>query len=225
MKPRIWPILLASALGLVILLSLGAWQVQRLAWKNGLIASIDKAIAGEPRSLAELEQSADKGFVKVRLQGTYVPGKALFLISTYSGGPAWEVLRAFKATTGETLIVKTGKVPEPLAPLSPAGEVEIIAISKEHKPTAYRMAPGTSAKGDQHFEWDLPYMGGRLEATERRFVLDLLPGQPGTEGQVVEAPKSDLRNNHLGYAITWFGLAAVLVVMTGVFVMRIVRTA
>jgi surfeit locus 1 family protein len=224
MKLRIWPILLASGIGLAILLALGIWQVQRLAWKNELIASIDKAIAGEPRSLADLEQSAEKGFVKVRLQGNYVPDKALFLISAYSGGPAWKVLRAFKATTGATLIVKTGKVPEPLAPALPAGQVEIIAISKEHKLPASPLAPGISAKADQHFEWNLPYMGGRLEATETRFVLDLLPGQPGTEGQVVEPPKSDLRNNHLGYAITWFGLAAVLVVMTGVFVMRIVKT-
>jgi surfeit locus 1 family protein len=224
MKPRIWPILLASGIGLAILISLGVWQVQRLAWKNGLIASIDKAIAGEPHSLADLEQNAEKGFVKVRLQGTFVQGKALFLISAYSGGPAWEVLRAFKATTGETLIVKTGKVPEPLPPLLPVGQVEIIAISKEHKPPSYALAPGMSAKGDQHFEWNLRYMGGRLEATETGFVLDLLPGQPGTEAQVVEPPKSDLRNNHLGYAITWFGLAAVLLVMTGVFVGRIVRT-
>jgi surfeit locus 1 family protein len=224
MKPRIWPILLASGIGLAILLALGVWQVQRLAWKNALIASIDAAIAGDPISLAELEQRPEKGFAKVRIQGSYVPDKMIYLISTYSGGPAWEVLRAFEATTGEVLIVKTGKVPEPIGPAAPVGVVEIVAISKEHKPQSFPVAPGISAKGAQHFEWDLPYMGGRLGATEERFVLDLLPAQPGTESQVVEPPKADLRNNHLGYAITWFGLAAVLVVMTGLFVMRIKKT-
>ena len=41
MRVRIWPVLLASGLGLVLLLSLGVWQVQRLAWKNAIIAQVD----------------------------------------------------------------------------------------------------------------------------------------------------------------------------------------
>ncbi len=51
-------------------------------------------------------------------------------------------------------------------------------------------------------------------------VVNLVAASPGTEGLYVEAPKANLRNNHLGYAITWFGLAAVLVVMTGVFLIQ-----
>jgi surfeit locus 1 family protein len=223
MKPRIWPILLASGIGLAILLALGVWQVQRLAWKNALIAAADKAISGDPISLSDLENRSDRSFIKVRVEGNYVPGKVIYLISTYSGGPAWEVLRAFHSTTGEVLIVKTGKVPEPTAPPAPTGQVQITALSKQHKPPSFRIIPAISNKGDQFFEWSLPFMAYHLGASEKNFALDLLPGQPGTEGLVVEPPKADLRNNHLGYAITWFGLAAALLVMTGVFVVRIVR--
>ena len=60
-----------------------------------------------------------------------------------------------------------------------------------------------------------------LRAPEGSLEFRLLPGSPGTEGLVVDPPKAALRNNHLGYAITWFGLAAVLAVMAGIFVWRL----
>ena len=58
-RPRAWPVLLAAGVGLAILLSLGIWQVQRLAWKEGLIAAIDQALAAEPVSLAEALARSD----------------------------------------------------------------------------------------------------------------------------------------------------------------------
>ena len=42
MKPRLWPILLASAIGIAILVGLGIWQVQRLTQKNALIAALEQ---------------------------------------------------------------------------------------------------------------------------------------------------------------------------------------
>ena len=51
-------------------------------------------------------------------------------------------------------------------------------------------------------------------------VVHLVPGSPGTEGLFVEQPKANLRNNHLGYAITWFGLAAVLAMISGIFIFQ-----
>jgi surfeit locus 1 family protein len=218
---RIWPVLLASAIGLAILVSLGVWQVKRLAWKESLISTIDKAIAGEAYPLSEMANRADKAFVKLRLVGTYLPNKTAFLLSTNKGGPAWEVLRAFQTKDGPMLVINCGKSPSPSAPSPPDGEIAIAALSKVHYPPTIRFVPDVAKKGDEFFEWNMPYMAAHLGANETGFVVDLLPGEPGSDGLDVAPPKAELRNNHLGYAITWFGLAAVLLVMTAVFMWQI----
>jgi surfeit locus 1 family protein len=203
MKPRIWPILLASAIGLAILISLGVWQVQRLAWKNELIANFDKT--------------------KVTITGHFTDTTPRRLLTSYDGGPAWLLLQGFETADGKKLLVSRGKIPQ--SATLPANNLSTLTLTghiQNHNKGRGYFDVDNKPVDNQWYYWDVNAMLG--QASDNGEVLHLIPGSPGTEGLFVEPPKSDLNNNHLGYAITWFGLAAALLVMTGVFVMRIVRT-
>jgi surfeit locus 1 family protein len=202
MKPRIWPILLASGLGLALLLWLGAWQVQRLAWKNELIANFDKT--------------------KVTVSGHFKNTEPQRLLTSYEGGPAWLLVQGFERDDGTALLVARGKIPQsaPL-PASNSNPITLTGHVQNHNKGRGYFDVDNKPAENQWYYWDVDAMLG--QASNNDEVLHLIPGSPGTEGLYVDPPKSELRNNHLGYAITWFGLAAALLVMTGVFVLRIVR--
>jgi surfeit locus 1 family protein len=203
MKPRIWPILLASAIGLAILISLGVWQVQRLAWKNALIANFDKT--------------------KVSITGHFTDATPRRLLSTYEGGPAWLLLQGFETDDGKALLVSLGKIPQDASlPKNITAKLTLTGHLQNHNQGRGYFDVENKPVENQWYYWDVDAMLG--QPSNNGEVLHLVPGSPGTEGLFVEPPKADLRNNHLGYAITWFGLAAALLVMTGVFVLRIYRT-
>ena len=50
------------------------------------------------------------------------------------------------------------------------------------------------------------------------YVVQLGPGETGGAFPRPDAPKAKLANNHLGYAITWFGLAATLLAVAGFYI-------
>ncbi len=203
MKTRIWPILLTASVALALLLWLGVWQVQRLAWKNQLIANFDTT--------------------KVTLTGQFVDQVPLRMLSSHEGGPAWQLLQKFDSQDGRTILVSRGKLPQTAAmPADIKTTVTIIGHLQKHDMGRGFFDVDNNPVENLWYQWDLDAMTGSTSHSGE--VLHLIPGSPGTEGLFVDAPKSELRNNHLGYAITWFGLAAVLLVMTGLFVWRIVRT-
>jgi surfeit locus 1 family protein len=221
MKPRIWPILLASGIGLAILLALGVWQVQRLAWKNALIAAVEVSMSAAPK---EITDNSISEYGKVKLPGKYVGRERLVLLTSYGGAPAWTVVRPFKTTNGDIYIVECGKsLNQQFMPLETTSEVTIEGIVHFYQGSGVFDVVHKAGQKEWYW-WDNVGMRAALGAGEYKLRIALLPKQAGTEGLFVDPPKANLRNNHLGYAITWFGLAAALLVMTGVFVMRIVRT-
>jgi surfeit locus 1 family protein len=197
MKQRVWPILLASGLGFALLLWLGVWQMQRLAWKNELIANFDKT--------------------KITVTGRFFDSPPLRLLSTYQGGAAWQVLQGFKTDDGKNILVSKGKVPQNTAlPASTTATLTLSGHMQNHNKGRGFFDVDNNPAENLWYHWDVDAMLG--QTSNNGEVLQLISGSPGTEGLFVDPPKSELRNNHLGYAITWFGLAAALLVMTGVFV-------
>ena len=55
MKRTRWGLHIAALTGLAILLALGTWQMQRLAWKEGLIAAIETRMKSAPQPLSAIE--------------------------------------------------------------------------------------------------------------------------------------------------------------------------
>jgi surfeit locus 1 family protein len=217
MRRSIWPVLLFAAIGVVVLTSLGIWQLQRLQWKEAMIAAIDESMAGPATTLDEATKRPSLNFAKVKLSGTFKSHDYLLMIGSANGGPAWNVLRPFHLDDGKIIVVDLGKARAREPPVPPPGQISVEAVLRVHTGQQGLFDPGNPRQGKEWFWWDVPAMAAALGATETGFTAQLLPGEPGTEGLLVDPPKANLRNNHLGYAITWFGLAAVLVVMTALF--------
>lgn len=224
-RPRLWPVLLAAAIGLAILLTLGTWQVQRLHWKQGLIAAIDAAIAAGPVPLPQALAKPDPDFTKVTVEGVFT-GPALRRLSAMPGGAGWEVVQGFTTAAGARLLVSRGVAGETQVPPESPGALTLTGILRRHGGRA-AFDGANDAAGNRWYWWDVPAMQAAAlgERATTDLVLHLLPGSPGSEGLFVAPPKADLRNNHLGYAITWYGLAAALAAVTAVFLWPRARKA
>jgi surfeit locus 1 family protein len=217
MRRSIWPVLLFAAIGVAVLVSLGVWQLQRLAWKELLIAGIDASLAADPLSWSDAMSHPNPFSLKVRVTGEFQDEDYVLFLSTHGGGPAWTVLRPFKTHEGVTIAVALGKSLSDKPPPKPQGTITVEGITVGHTGQKGPFDPDNPTSGNVWYWYDLATLSERLRIRNPHFSLQLLPGSPGTEGLQVDPPKATLRNNHLGYAITWFGLAIVLVVMTVLF--------
>ena len=90
-----------SAAALAVLIGLGLWQLQRLQWKEGLIAQIEARVKAEPVSLKEAVAQASAGedvsYLRVRVEGRFDNAKERYLFAVSDGTPGWH---AFGTTRG-----------------------------------------------------------------------------------------------------------------------------
>jgi surfeit locus 1 family protein len=228
---RVWPVLAVASLGVTMLIALGVWQVQRMSWKNELIASIEAKATVEPISLSDaLERSEVVEFLKVFDTAQFDYGATLFFLDTLEGQPAWRLITPYRRGDGTVVFVNRGVVPEELRDPAkrpgsdPPGPREIVGQITEPRPRKGSFTPDNDSTRNLWFWWDRPAMlkaaGIAADADVAPFMVNLSP-RPGETGWPRAQPlTAALRNNHLGYAITWFGLAIALVAITAVFLMR-----
>ena len=230
--PRLWPVLLATLIGLAILVTLGAWQVQRLAWKEALIAQLAANAAAPPVDLSTAYNMARAGsnaeFVRVAFTGTYNNDAWMKMLSSYEGGQGWTILTPVSAD-GWAVIVDRGKLPgQRLEHFDqPQGPQQIEGVIRTHGIGQGFFDPVNDPKGNMWYWWDIKAMlaASGLPAGLKPFpfAVQLLPASTTAEFPRPEEPRADLANNHLGYAITWFGLAATLLGVAGFYIFDLRR--
>jgi surfeit locus 1 family protein len=226
MRRRALVFAVASASAVLVLLALGWWQLERRAWKEGLIAELDAALKPAAAAMevgdAERLLAADAGrdFARVRLSGRYLEGLDRYLFAVSSGAPGVRVLTPFLTGDGRLALVDRGFVPEDLgdraAPAAGQATVEGL-MHQARKPGLFAPAPDLA----RHvWYWpDMPALLASLpEGSPGRplpYLIEALPGAAVDAWPRPDPPDPrSLPNNHLQYAITWFGLAAVCAVMT-----------
>lgn len=226
-RPRLWPAALATLIALAVLVSLGTWQLRRLAWKEDLIARIAARAAAPPVTLAEaLARADDKPgleFTRVQLRGRFRHGAEMHVFATTRDGTGYLVVTPL-ATEAWLVPVVRGAVPAALKdPASRAqgqieGEVDIVGRVRWSE-SRNAFTPPPDPQRNIWFMRDLGEMRSRLAAAGPN--LEVAPffieqeGDPAPGGWPRPSPAApNLPNNHLGYALTWYGLALTLV---GVF--------
>lgn len=208
---------LASLPVLGLLLFLGTWQVQRLHWKNDLIARI---AASERTPAAPLAEPPEM-LAKVRVAGRFDHAREAQLGLEVRGA----VLGAHLVTPllregAPPILVNRGWVPlERSAPLSrPEGEVTVEGwVHPGDRANWFSASDDAAAR--RFFTFDPPAIGAALGLPQvAPFGLVAL----GAPGALPEPARTLPRptNNHLGYAITWYGLALSLVGVLAAFALR-----
>src|SRR5579875_2109717 len=210
------------AIGVVILCGLGAWQVQRLHWKTHLLARIAALQTAPPEPLAVvLHRIGDRGvdvdyshvvFTCPTLEQT--PYQRIYAVTDQGFGdrivtacplPPGEPYRSILVDRG---FVANGDLPK-LKPGSPVKGPIIGVLRQGGKATA--VTPQHHA-GGEWFDRDAAAIAAALNAPGPAPVFFMLQSPaPSGFGPTPMPVPTDIPNNHLGYAITWFGLAIALI--------------
>ena len=221
MPRRVWPAVVAAIPVLVILLGLGTWQVGRLRWKTALLADIAAAEAGPPRSLDAPPGAAPPEFAKLAVAGRFLHDhEALLGLEVRGATLGGRLLTPFATSPGggapRTILVDRGWVPvdRPTASVThPEGEVRVTGyvVLPEARD---RFAARDDTAGRRFYTLDPAAIGAGLGLPAVEPYLLVALREPGAPNGALPDPARVLprpRNSHLGYAITWYGLAASLV--------------
>lgn len=202
------------ALALATLLGLGTWQVERLHWKTGLIERIRARAGAAPVPLpASVDDPGAWDFRPVTVTGRLRHDKALFLVARpVQGRVGFEVVTPLERPDGPPVLVNRGFVPmdrrDAGAGPADAPTVTVAGIARRPAPPGL-FQPDNRTGADTWMRVDIPAMAAAAGLTEAApVVVEAMPG-PGLPAGI--PPRVDLPNNHLQYAITWYGLAVVLV--------------
>jgi surfeit locus 1 family protein len=225
-RPSLVPTLMTVP-AVLVLLGLGTWQVQRLHWKEGLIAQREAMVAAPPiappQTRAEAEQNE---FRRVADEGALLNDREIYLAAASdSGESGYQVLTPLREPGGRVIFVNRGFVPLPLKDPTrrAAGELSgvvhiagLLRVPPNEKPTFF--LPDNRPDLDLWFWVDLPAMAhaaGVPDAAPFYIDADKTPnpgGWPRGGVTLLELP-----NNHLQYAITWYALAVALIVIYVVY--------
>lgn len=211
---------MATAAALAVLIALGIWQLERKAWKEALIATLHQRTSAAPADLPRPETWAsltpeNSEFRRVKLQLEFLDRPHAWFYASGSAfredvkSPGYFAFVPARIPSGQIVVVNVGYSPERQYPWK-AGQAEIVGYLRwPESPSWFVSEHNTS--GDTWFVRDQRAMA------QVRAWGDVAPFYIDQEGPVPPgglprpgAVKVNLRNDHLGYALTWFGLAAAL---------------
>ncbi|MBY5707340.1 SURF1 family protein [Rhizobium leguminosarum] len=217
-------------IALAILISLGTWQVERLHWKEGLIADIAARQAASPVPLADIEAMAAAGgdieYRKVTASGRYINNKERHFFATWRGQTGYYIYTPLELADGRFLFVNRGFVPfdnkEPETRMQGqlTDQQTVTGLAREKLPGKPSWVVPDNDVAKNIFYWkDLDVMAesvGLEKASVIPFFVDA-DSTPNPAGLPIGGvTQVDLPNDHLQYAFTWYGLAAVLVVVVAI---------
>jgi surfeit locus 1 family protein len=228
-----------TLIGLIFLCELGFWQLSRLAWKEDLIARVTAQTVLPPVPVPPEADWPKVGvaqeYLHVTVSGKFDNGRealAYALLSEPKGkfsGPGYWVMTPLVTASGATIIINRGfvplahmdaasraagriegettvtgllRLPEKRNWFTPADDIKK-AIFQERAPAVLAKAYGLARVAPFFIDADAtPNIGGLPQGGETRLVFP---------------------NDHLQYAITWFGLALALMLVFLVFAGRELR--
>lgn len=218
--------------------ALGVWQLQRLEFNRQLIDAAQTRVGSQPVSLppaSAWDALTPEGydFTPVRFEGVFAEEAPVLAFASLTtprgtyGGPGYWIMHKVALADGGSVWVNRGFVPDDrLGEFDPPPAGAAILTGLMRRPEAANLfTPPSDPDARRDYVRDpRRFPGGAAEAsTIAPFTVDLA----GNEDRLPQAGETviDFPNRHLGYALTWFGLAALTPVMLGIWLRRRVRSA
>lgn len=236
-KSSILDATLMTLAGLVILIGLGVWQLDRKVWKENLITTLNTRLGRAPEDLppraswAQLREDKEE-FRRVVFPAEFLDGEEALVYTAGSPlrpdvkGPGYWVFAPARLAGGSIILVNRGFVPadrkDPGTRTegAPHGTVDIVGVLRWPE-TRNSFTPADDPKNNVWFLRDSNSIAKfKTWATAAPFYID--QEGPVPAGALPKPGKLEVRlpDNHLQYAITWFGLALAL---AGVFIVWLAR--
>jgi surfeit locus 1 family protein len=219
-RPHLWPTLM-TLFGLAVLLALGTWQVQRLHWKQALIAKLEARAGEAPMSLpAAIVDPEALEFRPLRLDGRFRHEREMYLVArTHEGRVGLHVVTPFVLDGGRTILVDRGwvpparKAPESRAAGQLEGPLTVLSTFRRGGWSGYRFLRPENQPDENAWLWmDLPAMAAYAGLPRTVTELYAVAGPAAVPGgyPIGMGAEVKLRDAHLQYAITWYALAFAL---------------
>lgn len=226
------PILIACAM-VIVLIGLGVWQVQRGQEKKALIAALAQRIDKAPGPLANSAEwpalnARDDEFRRVTLRVTFLPVPPALVFTSASTlrsdvtTTGYWVFAPARLASGETLIINRGFVPDQRKADAESGlpadrTVTLTGYLRfDEEPRLFTPNPDPARR--LWYARASAQMAGALQwGRTPSFYIDMEAPQPEGAGPKPGALAPRLPDNHFQYAATWFALALIVVVLTGVW--------
>jgi len=219
-----------AAVFILVFLGLGFWQLERLKWKEELLASIATAQQAEPVDLNEhyALNFTVPDYQRVKVTGRFDHEHEFYFASrVHDGQVGFHIVTPLTTPMGQTYLINRGWVPfDRQAPETRkegqvAGEVTITGIARLPKPPS-RWQPVNDMPRNRWYGYDLSlmYVAANIQTQPLQFYIeaDAAPTPGGLP--VGGVTRLEIPNNHLQYAITWFSLAGLLGLMFAVSRLR-----
>jgi surfeit locus 1 family protein len=221
LRKLIFPILLGIT-GCGVLISLGVWQVQRLAWKENILTELDTRLFGAATPFTTAATEADDEYTPVTLSGTPTGEELHVLTSGTAAGTGYRVISKLILDDGTAILVDLGllpldgkDVPPLIAPMQITGT--LLWPDDQNSST-----PEPDLSKNIWFARNTALMSDALSTESFMVVASATtPSDPRLTALPVET--SGIKNDHLEYAITWFSLALVWAIMTFFLIFRTTR--
>ncbi|WP_269932140.1 SURF1 family protein [Aminobacter sp. HY435] len=227
--------LVLGAIAFALLIALGTWQVQRLHWKNGLVEQIAERTQAQPLPLAEMEvkyrATGDVDYWPVTLSGTFLHEGERHFFATWDGQSGFYVYTPLKLDDGRYVLVNRGFVPYDLKDAAKrptgqvAGSVGITGLARnplDEKPGA--LVPDNDLAKNVFYWKERDAMAATAGLPAGATVLPFFVDADKTANPgglpIGGVTMINMPNNHLQYAVTWYGLAAALLGVMGVWLLR-----
>ncbi|WP_442919262.1 SURF1 family protein [Methylobacterium sp. SyP6R] len=215
-----------SLLATALFLALGIWQVERRAWKLDLIARVEARLAAAPvpapgrAEWPKLSRDADE-YRRVTATGRFLPDRAVRTMAvTEKGAGSW-LLVPLVTASGDTILINRGFVPSDWQGSAGDGEgsVTVTGLLRLPEPGGGFLRSNDPAH-DRWYSRDVAAIAAaRNLGPVAPYFIDADASGNGPSQPVGGLTVVVFHNNHLIYALTWFGLA----LLSGYAVYRLVR--
>ncbi|MGE0735331.1 MAG: SURF1 family protein [Alphaproteobacteria bacterium] len=214
-RPQLWPTLITVP-AVVLCLVLGTWQVQRMGWKEAVIAARTQRAAAPIADIGDIANPDAFEYRRVRAKGVFLHDKERYLAArSLRGNTGYHVLTPLRLDDGGHVLVNRGWVP--MAKKDPAsraqgqidGPVEVIGHLRHSQKPGW-LAPENKPSTGMWLWVDLAALGRDmgLPAIKPFFLEQAATDVPGglpINGQA----RLELPNDHLQYALTWYAFAVI----------------
>jgi surfeit locus 1 family protein len=210
---------IAAAFVLAALIALGTWQLQRLHWKQDLIARVEARVSAEPIPFDEAVRRAEAGenmeYAPVAITGRIDPARAADVFGTYDGEAGVYTFVPL-SSADEKVYVNEGFTPQDMAATTPPpAEAEekvtgLFRYAEEPAPPASWFRPAGKSVDGLWFVRDPQAFAAEAGSVSPPFYIDrfAVEGRDWPKGGTT---RLEFSNRHLEYALTWYGLAGALI--------------
>lgn len=214
------PLTLSMLVALLILLSLGTWQARKVTPKTELLERIEHGLKADPIRLpAHLDDPKAIEYRRVFFSGDRIAEPIKVFGINQSGGAGYFLYAPVRRDHGMVVLVNFGWIPHaqeemPKLPQRVADLTGILLTSATPGP----MTPENDAAGGNWYLADVYEMAAHFGLrTKEYYHFRVYADHNGRSGDVPLGGqvRVDIPNNHLEYALTWYGLAASLL---GIFI-------